>query len=93
MDSSTLVGLVQDSLIWLQEVGVHVVSLTLDDPSVHISMAQTLGASFDTSNPAAYLIDSSTSYKDYVNLDACHMLKLGMARINDFVAATQILPK
>lgn len=48
IDSDTSSGLIRSSLIKLQEIGVEVVSLTLDGTSEHLSMVQKLGAKFDT---------------------------------------------
>jgi len=77
IDSDTSANLVSISLIKLHEIGVKVVSLTLDGTSEHLSMVQKLGAKFDTNNVIQpYFLHPITQQYIYVIFDACHMLKL-----------------
>lgn len=76
VDTPTLVGIINESLDRLHDVGVKFVSLTLDGPTSHFSSMKTLGASFDLDDPRPYFIHKKSGSKVRVIFDACHMLKL-----------------
>lgn len=78
IDSDTSSGLVNTSLMKLHEIGVEVLSVTLDDTSEHLSMVQKLGAKFDTINfrIEPYFFHHATQKYVYVIFDNFHMLKL-----------------
>ena len=78
IDSNTSSGLIRSSLIKLHEIGVEVVSLTLDGTSEHLSMVQKLGAKFDIACNVIqpYFLHPVTQNYVYVIYDGCHMLKL-----------------
>ncbi|KAK6168807.1 hypothetical protein SNE40_019984 [Patella caerulea] len=70
-------NLVKSCLEQLHEVGVTVVSLTLDGAASNISMLKLLGVNIDNpSNVKSSVPHPITGFPVYAFLDACHMLKL-----------------
>ncbi|EZA47328.1 THAP domain-containing protein [Ooceraea biroi] len=76
IDASANAGLIQNCLQRLDEIGVEVVSLTLDGPSQHFTTVRQLGATFDFIDPKPFSLHPSNKKKVNVIFDACHMLKL-----------------
>ncbi|KMQ87397.1 thap domain-containing protein [Lasius niger] len=76
IESETSAELVTDALIQLHDVGVEVISLTLDGTSEHFATVKLLGANFDPYNLKPYFLHPINLKNIYVIFDACHMLKL-----------------
>ncbi|EZA47211.1 THAP domain-containing protein [Ooceraea biroi] len=76
IDTSVNAGLIRNCLQRLDEIGVEVVSLTLDGPSQHFATVRELGATFDFIDPKPFFLHPSNKKKVNVIFDACHMLKL-----------------
>ena len=71
--------IMSDSLVRLHDIGVKVVSVTLDSSTEHFAALKLLGAKFDMPNPQLFSPHSSTKENiyTYVIFDLyCHMLKL-----------------
>ena len=70
-------NLVRQCLLKLSDIGVMVISLTCDGPTVHMAMYRELGAcmhpeNLDPSSPRS----ADPEQKVYILLDVCPMLKL-----------------
>ena len=76
MDATSTSGLISEALVRLHDVGVKVVSVTLDGPAEHFAGMKLLGAKFDMPNPEPFFPHPSSNEKFFVILDPCHMLKL-----------------
>lgn len=73
-------NIVSEALIRLEEIGVEVLSVTCDGPSVHFTMFKHLGCNFDTlcgdNVKTHFTHPSNNGKKVFAVLDICHMLKL-----------------
>lgn len=76
IDSATNAGLLINGLIRLHDIGVNVVSVTLEGPPQHFSILRALGANLDMENTRLFFLHPSTQEKVHIIFDACHMLKL-----------------
>lgn len=76
LESAVLVELIKESLCRLHEIGVEVVSITLDGPNQHVYVLEQLGVSFQMSDLKPYFSHPSNDKRVYAILDPCHMLKL-----------------
>lgn len=77
LSGSERANLVNLCLAKLHDVGVEIISLTCDGPTVHTKMLQCLGASLDVDNLMAYFQHpSDESKRVYVLLDCVHVIKL-----------------
>lgn len=76
IESQTSAELITNALIKLHDVGVEVVSLTLDGTSEHFAALKLLGANFHFSDVRPYFSHPVTLKNIYIVFDACHMLKL-----------------
>lgn len=74
--SQTSAELVTNALIKLHDVGVEVVSLTLDGTSEHFATVKLLESNFHVSDLKPYFSHPITLKRVYIVFDACHMLKL-----------------
>lgn len=74
--SETSAVLIENALVQLHEIGVEVVSLTLDGPNEHFATVRKLGAVISENKIQPYFFHPITSKPIYVIFDACHMLKL-----------------
>lgn len=69
--------LVKKCLVFLNESGVVITSMTFDGAPTNISMAEELGANFsDPKNLKTSFKNPVTNKDIYIFLDACHMIKL-----------------
>jgi len=75
-----LANLVTEAVTMLVEVGITVVSLTLDGPANHLAMLTELGVSLKPGDLRPFFTVNSGA-KIYVLLDPCHMLKLMRNRL------------
>jgi len=77
LNSTERANIVNDTLIFLHEIGVLVTSITFDGPRSHFVMATQLGAKLNIDdNLQIYFLHPVSKMKIFVVFDPCHMSKL-----------------